>query len=93
MESPSDPSVPLPAVVSFTPSFEQAGIKVTPPAFHLLEVDRKQFIVMRKTPICNDYELLAEIGKGSFGSVLRAKQRTTGETRAVKRINKLNLSL
>jgi serine/threonine protein kinase len=52
-------------------------IRVNIPAFKMIELDQKQFILMKETSIFKDYDLIKEIGKGSFGSVYKARERKT----------------
>jgi hypothetical protein len=38
----------------------------------MIQIDPTKFIVMKKTPISNDYNLIEQIGKGGFATVYKA---------------------
>ncbi len=57
----------------------------------MITIEYNQFIVMKKTPIKKDFDLLKEIGKGSYGQVFKAKENKSGELRAIKKIDKSKL--
>ena len=62
------------------------------PKFARMAIEQEQFIVMKKTPIKDDYELTKKIGKGAYGSVYRSKEKSSGELRAIKVIEKVRLN-
>jgi serine/threonine protein kinase len=57
----------------------------------MIQIDPKNFIVMKETPISKDYDIKNEIGKGGFGSVYKAFEKNIEEMRAVKKIKKKDM--
>jgi serine/threonine protein kinase len=47
---------------------------------------------VKTTPIIDDYQCIREIGRGSYGSVYRARDKRTNELRAIKIIDKQNMT-
>jgi serine/threonine protein kinase len=76
----------------FTPVFKMfTKMKVKKPTFQMIQIDPKNFIVMKETPISKDYDIKNEIGKGGFGSVYKAFEKNIEEMRAVKKIKKKDM--
>lgn len=57
----------------------------------MIAIDPRKFIVMKKTPIWDDYILVKEIGSGSYGCVYLCEERKSRECRAIKSISKSQL--
>jgi hypothetical protein len=69
----------------FTPVFKMfTKMKVKKPTFQMIQIDPKNFIVMKETPISKDYDIKNEIGKGGF-------EKNIEEMRAVKKIKKKDM--
>ena len=47
-----------------------------------------KFIMMKKTPINQDYIFVKTVGEGSFGKVYKGQLKSSGEYRAIKKIDK-----
>ena len=56
-----------------------------------LAINPEQFIVMRTTDISEDYDILEEIGCGTFGCSYISKEKRSNEKRAIKKIRKDSL--
>jgi serine/threonine protein kinase len=44
-------------------------------------------VKIRKDPITNEYKFIRKIGAGTYGEVFEAEHESTGQHRAVKKIN------
>lgn len=53
-----------------------------------VKVKASTFISMRLGQITDNYEILENIGKGTFSEVIKIRHKTTGQYRAVKKVNK-----
>jgi serine/threonine protein kinase len=61
--------------------------------FNRIQIDPKQFIVMKTNSILEDYIIDKEIGKGGYGIVYRGTDKVQKEPRAIKKIFKDKMSV
>ncbi len=54
--------------------------------------NKQNFIGKKDGMISEYYEILSQLGKGSYGKVYEVKNKTTGEIRACKQLSKSNIS-
>lgn len=54
-------------------------------------IKKDAFIFQKQTKLREDYDILNELGKGSYGVVYKAVHKETGETRAIKQIEKAKI--
>lgn len=56
-------------------------------------VRRKSFVKKRASARIQDYNMIETLGSGCFGTVFKAMDKTTGQLRAIKRINREQMKL
>ncbi len=53
-----------------------------------IEINPSQFVIQKSESIYKNYSLKEKIGEGAFGIVYKAVHKVTGESRAIKFIDK-----
>lgn len=51
-------------------------------------IKKDLWVLKKETDVKEDYEFVKELGKGTYGNVYLAKNKTTGEQRAIKEIQR-----
>lgn len=57
-----------------------------------INLDKEKFILTKKRNLLDEYEIIKRIGEGAYGSVFKAKSRTTREEVAIKCLKKNSLN-
>lgn len=57
----------------------------------MLPIKKQWLVASRTEDIRSAYTFIRELGTGAFGRVLLASDKTTGETRAIKQIQKIRV--
>ena len=57
-----------------------------------LSISKRSFIRIIQDDITNHYEVIKKLGEGSYGKIYKAKNKISGDIRAMKQIDKSKIT-